>query len=171
MITRKINAKLRIRECGSTATGIVLLVGLAAVQLALGQESGTVTVDVAHCFELESAAARRDCLGAQVDEVLEGRGSDETDNPSPVIENAEANDTSRTPDTDEYHGTIVSIRERLPSSYIITLDNGQIWEQTEPKQYPLRPGLEVRIYPTRWGRRYRLSGVGSGGHIQVQRLR
>lgn len=71
----------------------------------------------------------------------------------------------------EYFGTIVAVRERLPSAYVITLDNGQIWQQTEPKRYPLRPGLEVRIYPTNWGDAYRLNGRGTGGHIQVQRVR
>jgi hypothetical protein len=71
----------------------------------------------------------------------------------------------------EYFGTIVDIRERLPNAYVITLDNGQIWEQVEPKRFPLRPGLEVRIYPTKWGSRYRLHGLGTGGHIQVQRVK
>lgn len=75
------------------------------------------------------------------------------------------------PDATEYYGTVVALRERLPNSYVITLDNGQIWEQVEPKRYLLRPGLEVRIYSTRWGGRYRLSGADTGGHIQVRRLR
>lgn len=72
---------------------------------------------------------------------------------------------------DEYTGTVVDFYERLPSAYVITLDNGQVWLQTEPKQYPLRPGLEVRIYPTGWGQKYRLHGIGTGNHIQVQRIR
>jgi hypothetical protein len=71
----------------------------------------------------------------------------------------------------EYSGVIVAIRERLPNAYVITLDNGQVWQQTEPKQYPLRPGLEVRIYPTGWGNYYRLNGLGTGTHIQVRRVR
>jgi hypothetical protein len=70
----------------------------------------------------------------------------------------------------EYSGTIVALNERLPNAYVITLDNGQIWQQTEPKQYPLRPGIKVRIYPTRWGNHYRLNGWGSGAHIQVRRV-
>ncbi len=74
------------------------------------------------------------------------------------------------PDPEEFFGTIVELRERLPNAYVIRLDNGQIWEQTEPKRYTLRPGLEVRIYPTRWGSRYRLTGIDSGGHIQVRRV-
>jgi hypothetical protein len=70
----------------------------------------------------------------------------------------------------EFFCTIVDMRERLPNAYVIRLDNGQIWEQTEPKRYPLRPGLEVRIYPTRWGSRYRLTGIETGGNIQVRRV-
>jgi len=72
---------------------------------------------------------------------------------------------------DEYFGTVVTLRERLPNAHVITLDNGQIWEQVEPKLYPLRPGLEVRIYPTKWGDAYRLNGQGTGGHIKVRRVR
>jgi hypothetical protein len=74
-------------------------------------------------------------------------------------------------DDQEYFGKVVEIREYKPSAYIITLDNGQVWQQTEPKRYSLRPGLEVKIYPTQWGDNYRMSGVNSGGHIQVKRLR
>jgi len=184
MITRTTSESVVTRGYISATANAALLGILLPVQLALGQDSGTVTVDVEHCFELESAAARRTCFGAQVDEVLEERGSTESDQPSQTIEAGSAADAptvveSRESETDdgdgdgdgEYFGTIVAMRERLPSSYVITLDNGQIWQQTEPKKYPLRPGLEVRIYPTRWGGRHRLSGVGSGGHIQVQRLR
>ncbi len=71
----------------------------------------------------------------------------------------------------QYLGTITAIRERIPDSYVITLDNGQIREQAAPKRYPLRPGLEVRLYATNWGKSYRLTGLGSGGHIQVRRVR
>jgi len=74
-------------------------------------------------------------------------------------------------DDQEYFGKVVEIREYKPSAYVITLDNGQVWQQTEPKRYPLRPGLEVRIYSTQWGKSYRMAGVDSGGHIQVRRLR
>lgn len=70
----------------------------------------------------------------------------------------------------EFSGTIVALSERVPEAYVITLDNGQIWEQTDPKRYPLRPGLEVTIRPTRWGPSYRLTGDGAGGYIQVRRV-
>lgn len=184
MLTGRTNEITVTRAYGLPATAAVLLGGLAALQPTLGQDSDTVTVDVTRCVALESAAARQACFGAQVDEVLEARGSSASADPSEAIEDTAADpngsaedETSSTPERDvegaaddEYFGTISAIRERLPSSYVITLDNGQIWEQVEPKKYPLRPGLEVRIYPTKWGGSYRLSGVDSGGHIQVRRV-
>jgi hypothetical protein len=158
-----------------------------SAQPSLAQDSGEVTVDVERCLELESPEERQACFGAQVNRVLQERSSGESavatqdsernadsetgtrapaESAEPVASAAEAPGSG----DDEYFGTIVEMREYLPSAYVIRLDNGQIWEQTEPKRYPLRPGLAVRIYPTRWGSRYRLTGVGSGGHIQVRRV-
>lgn len=71
----------------------------------------------------------------------------------------------------EIHATITALRERGPNSWLITLDNGQMWDQVRPQWYPLRPGQQVRLYPTNWGSSYRLSEVGRGGYIQVQRVR
>lgn len=177
-----------MRGPGSTAAVAALLGALFVLQPAAGQDAASVTVDVAHCVESESDAERLACFAAQVDAALDSRGTAEPDGPAAVIENIEddrgrnadretlteplAVDEPRTlaADEGEYFGTIVAIHERLPNSYVITLDNGQIWEQAEPKRYLLRPGFEVRIYPTRWGEFYRLSAVGSGGHIQVRRV-
>ena len=198
MITRRTKTVIGAIGCGSAITAVALVGSLIITQPAVAQGAGTITVDVERCFELESVAARRACIGAQVDEVLEERGSVEPDSPSPQDRQVEAETSSERalpvqpriePRTEariepraaerpeepeqwqeEYFGTIVEMRERLPSAYVIRLDNGEIWEQTEPKRYPLKPGLQVRIYSTRWGGRYRLSGVGSGGHIQVRRI-
>jgi hypothetical protein len=71
----------------------------------------------------------------------------------------------------EVRATITALRETVPNSYIITLDNGQVWRQMRPKWYPLRVGHEVRIYPTGWGTSYRLSAIGISGFIQVERAR
>ena len=207
MITKRTNEIVVPRGCGLVVNVAVLLGSLFALQPGSAQDSGTVTVDVERCFELESSEARRACFGAQVDAALEERDEVDSANssqyPLPVIQPGAAKPAQATtpkeasaseqalpvqtasetgtprdapspePETDEreYFGTIVEMRERLPNAYVIRLDNGQIWQQTEPKQYPLRPGLEVRLYPTRWGSRYRLAGVDSGGHIQVRRVR
>jgi hypothetical protein len=65
--------------------------------------------------------------------------------------------------------TVTALRERLPNAYDITLDNGQVWRQSPPMAYPLRPGLEVRLRQTRFG--YRLTAPELRGQIQVERVR
>jgi len=142
------------------------------------QESQSVTIDVADCVDLDSEAARRDCFAAQVDAVLGQRSTP----PQSAAESTVADDPgpdasppserySEQEDEAEYFGTITALRERLPNAWVITLDNGQIWQQVQPEPYPLRPGLEVRVYPTNWGDSYRLIGAGTGRHIQVRRVR
>jgi hypothetical protein len=186
------------------------IAALLAVEPALGEESRAVTVDVGRCLELESAAARRDCFAAQVDEVLEERATAESDRGSAIIEESESleseslrdpadveqqNSATEPParrerrrqrvaeapaadarqpaeaEREEFFGTIREFEERLPNAYLITLEDGQVWQQVQPEMYPLRPGLEVRIYSTNWGESYRLIGTGIGRYIQVRRVR
>ena len=71
----------------------------------------------------------------------------------------------------EIVATITALRERGPNAYLITLDNGQMWDQVRPEWYPLRPGQQVRLYPTNWGSSYRLSAIEHGGFIQVTQVR
>ena len=66
---------------------------------------------------------------------------------------------------------VVELRETVPNAYLITLDNGQVWRQTQPKyDYSLRPGSDVRIYSSRW-RSFRLTSPQLSGYIQVERVR
>jgi len=71
----------------------------------------------------------------------------------------------------ELVATVVSVRETIPNSYTITLDNGQVWRQNRPEYYPLQPGHEVRIYPGKIGDSYRLTAPFLRGWIQVERVR
>jgi len=64
---------------------------------------------------------------------------------------------------------VAELRETVPNSYVITLDNGQVWRQTRPMAYPLRQGLDVRIFKARWG--YRMTNPKLRGFIQVERVR
>lgn len=73
-------------------------------------------------------------------------------------------------ETQEFYGTVASVRETLPNQYIITLENGHVWRQTRPSFYPLRPGHRVRIYSTQWGSSYRMTAEELNGFIQVQRI-
>ena len=218
MATRIIRATVAIRLRNCAALIAALLCSLFGLQPVAAQDSATVTVDIGDCVELESAAARLECFGSQVDAVLEAQGAAVPEEPPAVPEVSAAGPDAGSSDESlsqrerraqreaasraagdpaagdrstgdravgdraagqpsvsqaaegEYFGTIVDFRERIPFSYVITLDNGQVWEQVEPKKYPLRPGLEVRIYPTKWGKTYRLSGEGTGGYIRVRRV-
>ena len=70
----------------------------------------------------------------------------------------------------EIFATVAELRETVPNSYLITLDNGQVWRQTVPARYGLREGAEVRLYPSRWGDSYRLTNDSLRGYIQVERV-
>ncbi len=71
----------------------------------------------------------------------------------------------------EMLSTISALRETVPNTYLITLENGQVWRQMEAKRYRLQVGDSVRVYPSRWGSSYRLSVEGLNGFIQVERIR
>ncbi len=71
----------------------------------------------------------------------------------------------------EIVATIATVRETVPNYRTITLDNGQIWRQNRAEFYPLQPGLEVRIYPGKWGESFRLTAPRLRGDIQVERVR
>jgi hypothetical protein len=66
--------------------------------------------------------------------------------------------------------TVASVEHRLPTLALVTLKNGQRWLQTINKPYPLKAGDEVRIYPSSYGKAYRLTAPRISGFIQVERL-
>jgi hypothetical protein len=74
-------------------------------------------------------------------------------------------------DVQEFEGTVTALRETVPNNWVITLDNGQVWRQTQPQWYPLKPGHQVRISSTRWGSAFRLSVEELKGFIAVARVR
>lgn len=69
---------------------------------------------------------------------------------------------------EEIVSRVQTLRETVPNAYVITLENGQVWRQTQPKWYPLRPGQEVRIFGTRWGGASRLTADEINSYIQVE---
>jgi len=66
--------------------------------------------------------------------------------------------------------TIAALEQRMPTLQLITLQSGQKWVQMIDKRYPMRVGDEVRIYPSFWGKSYRLTVARLAGYIQVQRV-
>ena len=73
--------------------------------------------------------------------------------------------------SNELIARVAEIKELNRNRFLITLQNGQVWEQMQTRRFALAEGDEVRIYPSRWGSSYRLSSQSHKGYIQVQRLR
>jgi hypothetical protein len=169
----------------------------AGIQAAWGQDREDVTVDLSGCVDLEPAEERFACYEARVDAVLEerraagstpapGGTADASSAPSAATRvevrasdgvAASENRSARVraggedEDAEEFFGTVAELRETVPNSYLITLDNGQVWRQNRPKRYLLRPGQRVRIYPSPWGSSFRLAAEDVNGYIQVERVR
>ncbi len=168
------------------AAGLVL--GPAAAR---AQEPASVTIDVSDCVDLATPAERLACFEREVEAQ---RG------PAPAADRASAAPPAPPParppeaapaavpapvaaeprrarrDRGEPLGQpivakVAELRETVPNAWTITLDNGQVWRQTPPKWFALRPGMEVRLNPTRWGNAYRLSAAELSGFIQVERVR
>jgi hypothetical protein len=68
---------------------------------------------------------------------------------------------------------IAELTEQLPGTYIITLDNGQVWRQPEARAaFVLKPGDEVRIKKGAMGSyRMWLESQGSKRWVRVLRVR
>jgi hypothetical protein len=171
----------RFNKLGGVITATVTaLATVKGVEPVLAQEdSGPVTVEVSECLELESPEERLACFESRVDTALEEGSAAPPAESSVTTDPRDADDgpgeksedAGRPGNRPEIVSTIAGLRETVPNSYIITLDNGQVWRQMRPKTYPLRIGHAVRIYPTNWGEAYRLTVEGVGSFIQVERVR
>lgn len=173
--------------------GLVSAVGaLAGSPASFAQAAGDLTIAVGECIELESDDERLACFDRRVDAALadgSGARSDTDGSPangsaapsrgaSPARAPALAEEAAQAglprptqPQPAQILSRIAALDERLPNSYLITLENGQTWRQVRSERYSLRVGHHVRIYPTRWGNSYRLTAEESRGFIQVERVR
>jgi hypothetical protein len=70
-----------------------------------------------------------------------------------------------------FTATIADLRETVPNAWRVTLDNGQVWQQIDPKPYRLRKGMQVRLYTTSWGSSHRLTAQNLNGFILVREIR
>ena len=94
--------------------------------------------------------------------------------------NSEAPDSRRTQRSerkrerrrrDEISATITELRETIPNQWVISLDNGQIWQMISPAKYPMRVGQAATLRSTRWGPAYRLTVSELGGQVSVRKVR
>jgi L-alanine-DL-glutamate epimerase-like enolase superfamily enzyme len=152
---------------GLPVAGIAAVItGVAAIGLATAQEpEPTVAVDVTECVKLTTPDERLACFEKQV----EGSRTNPTDPGATSTSRRTGRDGREEPPAD-IEARITELRETVPNSYVITLDNGQVWRQTVPKLYPMRPGHPVRVYYSKWNT-YRLTSEPLKSFIQVERVR
>jgi hypothetical protein len=143
-----------------------ILVSAVAIGAAAAQ-----AVDVSECVKLTTPEERLACFETQVEDARNSPA------PAPATSGSQNNgstefgaDGDGEPAVEEIEARVTDLRETVPNSYLITLDNGQVWRQTVPKMYALREGSPVRIYYSRW-RTYRLTNDQLKGFIQVERVR
>jgi len=169
-ITRT-NLKLRIAAIGA------LLAGAAAVQPAAAQTAaGGTSVDVSECVKLTTPDERLACFEKQVEASRTNPpavGAPASPSSAPTASPSSAEPPlsgARQAAPPDVEARVAELRETVPNAYLITLDNGQVWRQTVPKTYALRPGDEVRVYYSKW-RTYRLTNERLRSFIQVERVR
>jgi hypothetical protein len=75
------------------------------------------------------------------------------------------------PPPPEIVATVAELHETVPNAWLITLDNGQIWRQSIPQRFALKPGNHVTLRGTNWGSAFRLTAEELHGFIQVERVR
>lgn len=147
---------------------------LAASQAAGAQEPGdAVNVDVGECVKLTTPDERLACFEKQVEVSRTNppaAGAAASPSTAPAPGTAPTSTSGREEAPPDIEARVAELRETVPNAYMITLDNGQVWRQTVPKAYAVRPGDEVRIYYSKW-RTYRLTNERLRSFIQVERVR
>lgn len=73
---------------------------------------------------------------------------------------------------EELHDVITDLSQREPNRWLITLESGQVWYQSNSERFRLAKGMAVRIYPSPLRGSYRLARDDGKetGFIQVQRI-
>jgi hypothetical protein len=173
-MTKRIGASATARLAPVSLIGVIGC-GLA-LPGALAQEPGRVTVEVGDCVNLPSPEDRFACYERQVEAARSAPtpapaepASTATPRTEPPSETAAAPADEKA-ESLELIATVTGVRETVPNSLVITLDNGQVWRQTFAKFYPVQPGQQVRIRPSRWGGTYWLTVDALRSYIQVERV-
>ncbi len=164
-------------------------------QATLAQGVDSVTVDVGECVNLQSPEERFACYERRVGAARAAPAASPADaraagsSPAAPAASPESDGVAggrpeavgdaapaaapqtEAPEAQEFVATVQSVRQTVPNSHVITLDNGQIWRQTYAEWYPLRAGQKVRVRPSKWGGTFWLTADGANGFIQVKRVR
>jgi len=183
-----------MKQAWSTAVVVsALLCGVA-----VAQTSSDTAAAIDACARIADQAARLDCFD-KLARPAPGRNVETTSSPAPPAavapqRSAAAPSTAAATSTDtapapaasvpskrearaadraelEVMSSITALREILPGRVEVTLANGQVWRQTHSDPYNLLVGHEVKIYPSGFGKYFRLSSTEVRGFTQVERVK
>jgi hypothetical protein len=183
---------------GLQVAGLVVLVASVALVQSVAAQTDSVIVEVGGCVDLPTPEQRLACFEAQVDAARTAPAASPAAAPAAApaastaavpaatgstvpadfgfseqeVERARERASEREREAPpEIIAKVAELRETVPNAYLITLDNGQVWRQTQPRyDFSLRPGFDVRVYESRWNS-FRLTSSRQRGHIQVERVR
>lgn len=179
-----------MKQAWTTAVIVSALIGGAVA----AQSSGDTAAAIEACARITAQAARLDCFD-KLAQTAPGR-SVETPSPAPpaavdpqrsAAAPPTAADTAapapaasgtsrreaRAADRAELEvmSSVTALREIQPGRVEVTLANGQVWRQTYSDRYNLLVGHEVKIYPSGFGKYFRLSSTELRGFTQVERVK
>ncbi len=137
------------------------------------------SVDISRCVGIAGSQERLECYDAVGAQALKSTARPQSAGAAdpqvttvPTVPTAVAASRDIPPATGrtQIDATVASLRAARDGSWLITLSNGQVWQQTDLEKLDLKEGYSVRIYPSMWGPGFRLSAHEIKGFIQVTRV-
>jgi hypothetical protein len=175
-----------MKQARSTAVVVsALLCGVA-----VAQGSGETGAAIGACARIEDQAARLECFDTV---ARSSRGVETAPSPAPPAA-VESQRSAAAPPTaaatapapaassrrearasgkaeGEVLSSVTALREIQPGRVEVTLANGQVWRQTYSDSYNLLVGHEVKIYPSGFGKSFRLTSIEVRGFTRVERVK
>jgi hypothetical protein len=178
-----------MKRASSTAVVLSAICGVAAAQ-----GSGDTAAAIEACAQIKEQAARLECFD-KVARPAPGRSVETAPSPAPpaavdpqrsAAAPSPAPETAHAPAANvaskrearaaergeiEVLSSVTALREIQPGRVEVTLANGQVWRQTHSDPYNLLVGHEVKIYPSGFGKYFRLTSTEVRGFTQVERIK
>jgi hypothetical protein len=173
-----------MKRASSTAVALLALCGVA-----VAQSSADTAAAIEACAQIKEQALRLECFdklaqpaparSAEAAAVAppaavdpQRRAAAPPPAPAPAA-NVPTKRQARAADREESEvlSSVAALREIQPGRVEVTLANGQVWRQTYSDSYNLRVGHEVKIYPSGFGKSFRLTSIEVRGFTQVERVK
>ncbi len=175
------------------ATAALISAASTFCSFTLAQPNSNMQVDVSRCVIMTNVEQRHECF----DEITSHLRSDDAAIQVPVsspvrtaevslpvaditnetavsefgLESSKAEIASNDDGDAELHDTIAELEEREPGRWLVTLVSGQVWYQETTGRVRLKKGMKVRLYPSSFGKSYRLAADEINAVIQVRRIK